>query len=152
MQSSRLPQMEDDGSVRVAVRVRRLFSLSTAGLHEEGARLVNWGGRRGPRGAPADRGRGRRCPPGIPASPRRAAPGASRSAQNADLIVAAQVRPIDAVPGHGTRVCTACQDNQVTVFQEDQVVYSASYDHVYDQDSDQVRSPAHPARVPAPPQ
>ena len=28
----------------------------------------------------------------------------------------------------------------------------AVYDHVYDQDSDQVRSPAHPARVPAPPQ
>ena len=55
--------------------------------------------------------------------------------------MAAQVRPIDAVPGHGTRVCTACQDNQVTVFQEDQVVYSASYDHVYDQDSDQVRTP-----------
>ena len=60
------------------------------------------------------------------------------------------MRPIDAVPGHGTRVCTACQDNQVTVFQEDQVVYSASYDHVYDQDSDQVRSLAPPARVPAP--
>ena len=50
----------------------------------------------------------------------------------------AQVRPIGAVPGHGTKVCTVCQDNQVTVFQEDQVVYSASYDHVYDQDSEQV--------------
>ena len=24
-----------------------------------------------------------------------------------------QVRPIDVVPGHGTKVCTACQDNQV---------------------------------------
>lgn len=66
------------------------------------------------------------------------------------------------VPGHGTKVCTACQANQVTVslcalalalslsltlplhvqvtvFHEDTVVYSATYDHVYDQHSEQVR-------------
>ena len=61
---------------------------------------------------------------------------------------AVQVRPIDAVPGHGTKVCTACQDNQVTVFQEDQVVYSATYDHVYDQNSEQViADPAPAARL-----
>ena len=56
-----------------------------------------------------------------------------------------QVRPIDAVPGHGTKVCTACLDNQVTVFQDDQVVYSATYDHVYDQNSEQVSAGCRPA-------
>ena len=56
------------------------------------------------------------------------------------LACACQVRPIDAVPGHGSKVCTACLENQVTVFQEDQVVYSATYDHVYDQNSEQVRA------------
>ena len=42
--------------------------------------------------------------------------------------VAIRVRPLGAIPGHGSRSCAACNRNQVTVFHENSVVYSASYD------------------------
>ena len=45
---------------------------------------------------------------------------------------------------HFPHISMVC--HQVTVFAEDQVVYSATYDHVYDQHSEQVRS-----RPPFPP-